>query len=778
MSILSHPRRPVHCVGEEDKSDLFTLIWLDENCKEDHEDILRTKLILKQINNNCLFYNDLNKFRDHLVNNYFFETKTLLITSGSYVEILLKDFHDGKLSSIIIFCHEDEKYEKHLNSTHVIGICTDHNSLKALIEHFLPSLKFRLYENSRLNTILSLKTTFYDNTSTLYSYILFIEILKQASDINQASNMDQASNMNQASYMDQAKDSMINQIKNYYQNNSKQLSYIESFREKYKSTNAIEWYTLDSFVYRLINRAFRTDDSALWYTFRFYISDLCKQLEEVHREQNIKERFLVYRGQSHVPKQEFQNIISNYGGLISSNGFLSTSRSFSKAKEFIFGAQDTEQFHVVIFEIVVDTNEVKHTIFVDVAQYLPNSIEEEILFNIGTVFKIDSYEKEDEFWRIRMHVTDECIMEIRQRMESIQKKLSTININLFFGKLLIDMHQHDKAKSYFKMILQNLPERDHQDRPLTYEYLGDLEMRVKNYSNALKYFQESYELKQKKYSVDDSNMFIIYNHLGNYYKAIGNIRIAEKYYTKTLNYQNNSIINIGITKLNLATIYLLKKKYSNARQMCFDAREIFEQFQPMPYGDILVCQGTLGDIYFKEKRYDIAESFYLVAFEMGKKYLSIGDPRLIHCIYALADLYHKQKKQICPLEFCTEQLQIYQKYLSNTKHICIAQIYLKMADLSNDIYYYRKAKEIFDNNKRFDYLSTAKCLVKLAEFNENHQNIILYCQALEIYRKIYPSNHAVLIKTEKELKKLKQIKRTRQYIVAESGLDLTPLIND
>ncbi|CAF0933258.1 unnamed protein product [Adineta steineri] len=754
MSIHSPPRRPIHYVDEEDKSDLFRLIWLDENCKKDHRYILQTKLILKEINNNCLFYDDLNQFRDHLDNNYFFETKTLLITSGCYFEKLLNDFHCDKPASLIIFCH-NKKYEKYLNLPYVIGICTNYDSLKTSIERFLPSLKFHLYENHRLSTILLLKTTTYNNTNKLYSYILFIEILKQTL------------------YKDEAKESMIKQVQSYYQNYSMQPSDIESFRKDYVPEDAIEWYKKETFVYRLVNEAFRTENSAMWYTFRFYISDLCKQMEEVHRKQDIQEHFVVYRGQSQVPKQEFENIISNCGGLISCNGALSTSKSFDVAYMFIADAKDTEDFHVVIFEITVDAKELKHTIFVDITQCSNTFLtEEEILFNIGTVFKIDSYEKEEEFWRIRMHATDECIVDIKERIEPIQKKLPTINVNLYFGKLLMDMNQYDKAELYFNMILKNLPELDHQDRPLIYEYLGDLQMHVKNYNDALKYFQKSYELKEKIYSKDDPNMFIIYNHLGNYYKAIDDIKTAQKYYKKTLNNKNNPI-NTAITKLNLATIFVFKKKYMSARKMCIDAREIFEQFQPIPYGNILVCQGILGNIYLKEERYDIAESFYLVAFEMGKKHLSIGDPCLMHCIYSLADLYHKQDKQTLALEFCKEQLIIHEKYLSNTKHICLAQILLKMGDLSNDISYYQKAIEIFNNNLGFDYLSTAKCLIKLAELDQNDQNIILYCQALKIYRKIYPPKHEILIETENELMKLKKIKKTGQHIVEENRLEQT-----
>ncbi|CAF0800556.1 unnamed protein product, partial [Adineta steineri] len=528
----------------------------------------------------------------------------------------------------------------------------------------------------------------------------------------------------------------------------------------------------------LINKAFRTEDSAVWYTFRFYINDLCKQIQNAHQKLNKKERFRVYRGQHNVPKQELDNIITNRGGLISSNGFFSTSKSFIIAEAFCGIRKHEENFCSVIFDITVDANELKHTVFVDIDEYLHRtSDEEEILFNIGTVFQIDDCEKVEKegFWRIHMHATDECIEDIQHRMEPIKNKLSTININLFLGKLLIDMHHYDKAESYFNMILRNLPEYYHPDQPFIYEYLGDLQMRVKNFNNALEYFQKSYELKQNLYSKDDQNMFMTYNHLGNYYKAIGDLKTAEIYYNKTFNYKNNPI-NFAITKLNLSTIFVFKKKYSKARQMCLDVQEIFKQLQPIPHADIMACQGILGDIYLKQEQYDIAQDFYLDAFQMGKTYLSIGDPRLIHCICALADLYYKQGKQTLAMDFCKEQLSIHEKYLSNTNHICIARILLKMGDLSNDISYYRKAMEIFNNNMRFDYLSTAKCLMKLAELDPNDESEI--SRALEIYRIIYPPGHSILIETEKELMKLRKIKRTRQCRVEQNRIEQISLIDD
>ena len=401
---------------------------------------------------------------------------------------------------------------------------------------------------------------------------------------------------------------------------------------------------------------------------------------------------------------------------------------------------------------------------------VPDSNEEEILFNIGTIFQIDSVEQENELWRIKIHATDEGTMEIKQRMNLVKMKFEKTNLNLLFGRLLIDMCLFDKAESYFNLMIQVLPER-HQDLSLIYDYLGDLQMRITNYNGAFKHFELSLNLKRQFLSDEHPNMCITYNHFGNYYKAIKDTSKALYYYKKTLKYEKN-LINIGITKLNLALIYMMKQQLSKVETMCLDARKIFHEIEPPSYGEILLCQGILGDILFKQNKYNEAESFYHAAFEMGKKYLSIGDPHLINCINALANFYQKQNNTNYALQLCFEQLDDHKKYLSDINHRNIGHIYMKIGDLSNEKNYYRKALEIFQKNLHQDYLSNANCLLKLAQLYQNEQSLYCYLKANELYKKIYPSNHLSITNTQKQINKLKKMN------IIEKSFDQDPILND
>ncbi|CAF1487301.1 unnamed protein product [Rotaria sordida] len=119
-----------------------------------------------------------------------------------------------------------------------------------------------------------------------------------------------------------AKHDMLNKCSDYYRTNQVELKKIELFRNSYTLDKAIEWYTCDSFVYRRLNKVLRTENIDLLYLFRFYIIDLCSQLEQESKRKAIDtETFTLYRGQQ-ISTEEFNQLKANVGVLISINGFF------------------------------------------------------------------------------------------------------------------------------------------------------------------------------------------------------------------------------------------------------------------------------------------------------------------------------------------------------------------------------------------------------------------------------------------------------------------------
>ncbi|CAF1187939.1 unnamed protein product [Didymodactylos carnosus] len=330
----------------------------------------------------------------------------------------------------------------------------------------------------------------------------------------------------------------------------------------------------DSFVYRLINHAFRTKDIALWYLFRFYIIDLCKQLESVHSIQQQQQTdccLKLYRGQSQMPSAELNYLKENIGSLVSTNGFLSTSKNIV-AKQFIGDASDKdEKFRAVLYEITIDCP-LKDLIFVDIVKYLDREGETEILFNINSVFKIEQvYQVSDQegpngVWIVQMKATGEGTTEIKEQLKLIRKKFETCSStnNMLFGRLLLDMGHYTKAESYFQMMLNVLP-KNHKDRASIYDHIGDLHMHTTNWNEAFKCFSQAYDIKRK--CCHHRYLSETLNNIGNYYKAIGYFDRACSFYENALNCEKTECAYINDRIVFSETYQTLQRHHPNTMKL-------------------------------------------------------------------------------------------------------------------------------------------------------------------------------------------------------------------
>ena len=78
-----------------------------------------------------------------------------------------------------------------------------------------------------------------------------------------------------------------------YKNSSDDLSTVNEFERDYSSNRSILWYTKQTFLYKLLNKALRVQNIDLLYLLRFFIIDLEQHLEKNRCSSSVH----VYRGQ-------------------------------------------------------------------------------------------------------------------------------------------------------------------------------------------------------------------------------------------------------------------------------------------------------------------------------------------------------------------------------------------------------------------------------------------------------------------------------------------------
>jgi hypothetical protein len=168
------------------------------------------------------------------------------------------------------------------------------------------------------------------------------------------------------------------------------LTSITRFEKEYHAQFAIWWYTYPSFIFGLLNSALRLLEADTIINMGFFIHDLHRQIEELHKKQVNSYHgtsFIVHRGQC-LLSTDFEKLQKTKGGLISFNNFLSTSKKREVSLGFAASGLAETGMVGILFEMAIDPS-ISSAPFaaIDEVSYYKTE-EEEILFSMHTVFRI------------------------------------------------------------------------------------------------------------------------------------------------------------------------------------------------------------------------------------------------------------------------------------------------------------------------------------------------------------------------------------------------------
>lgn len=168
---------------------------------------------------------------------------------------------------------------------------------------------------------------------------------------------------------------------------------IRMFSKYSQFSEAVYWYTKDSFVYRLINSVLRSGSMGEFYFVRSFIADLSAQLLELKRQQQLNgtdsSECILYRG-LRESKSNLQLLSDLVGHVVKAKTFLSTTRKRHIALLFA-GTLDSQNPDEQPLLLQIKVNLSSPAIIAPDISHLSNFPEElEILFDFGVSLRIDS----------------------------------------------------------------------------------------------------------------------------------------------------------------------------------------------------------------------------------------------------------------------------------------------------------------------------------------------------------------------------------------------------
>ncbi|CAF3338447.1 unnamed protein product [Rotaria socialis] len=592
----------------------LTIVWLDvDRIHQNTDDYFDTKNRLRQCNNYIEIYHDPNEcIHGIIANGYVF-----LIVSGSICETFIPLIFEIKQIVFIYVLYSDNQLTdtcelKTISKLH--GIFSSKNQLieklKQDVKSYLKSLPLTCIVNEKSIRALNKE----------YSTFMWTQLLMDV--------------LIQIPQTDRAKMMMLEDCRLHYADNKAQLDDINEFQEKYEPDFAVWWYTRESFAYKQLNQALRTQDIDIIFKYQFFIRDLYVLLKELYEESmpSLEEISIVYRGQ-HINCDELEKIKNNVNGLISMNSFLSTTRNKNRALISAGDGSNRPSLESILFEITINKNVAAKTKpFADITKMSQfGKAEEEILLSIGSIFKIQSVEQLAEnahVWDVKLILNESVVINEIDMLFNYFKMNSTTSISNVgtLGLLLGEMGEYEKAEKYYQMMLDELS-TDHCGVPIILNNMGVLYNDMGNDEKALEYYKKSYEsYKMQNVSENDLLLANLYHNMGSLYYENEYNKTALKYFKKAFKICNNnstlpSLLLSATLYTDVSGIYQDNEDSVNALDQLQHTFEIQKRILPSTHFRIAATYNNIGSVYLCKGDYAKALENFEIALNIGLKSL-------------------------------------------------------------------------------------------------------------------------------------------------------------
>ena len=267
------------------------------------------------------------------------------------------------------------------------------------------------------------------------------------------------------------KDELVELCKNEYKSDAAEQKKIDQFEKEYSPQRAIYWYTGDSFLYRMLNRALRNFNIYQLFLFRFLIRDIHDQLLRL-KSPSLSSIQTLYRGQS-ISQIELNTFRQSVNKIISMNSFLSTSLERDVCLFMLENGDDSRQW--VLFEINLDPTIIARSKpFADITNESAFQDEEEVLFMLGSIFRINHvFQQDDGVWIIRMSLCSDDDHELKPLFQHLKCGIENCASDLLqFGLHLREAAFYQEAERFYQRVLKELDDND--DTKTSVKYFDSL----------------------------------------------------------------------------------------------------------------------------------------------------------------------------------------------------------------------------------------------------------------------------------------------------------------
>ncbi|CAF1135405.1 unnamed protein product [Adineta ricciae] len=718
----------------------YLLVWVDASINQTNKDCQDRLTQLRAVVNDvimCTRSDQCIKFLNKLK-----EEKSFAIISGSLGQYLVPEIHGMRtLDTIYIFCDNISSHQQWTKDWNKIkGV---HNNIKDICDALKASIKQVNQDSIHISFVTTNEAMFSENLNQLDPNYIYIQIFKYIL-------------LKREHYQEQATEILAAYCCNLYSGNIDELNVIDEFKNDYDPKHAIWWYTRESFIYQMLNRALRTLDADIIVRIGFFIHDLYQQIDQLYMQQLPNYRgktFIVYRGQG-LLKSDFDKLRKTEGGFMSFNNFLST--SMKKDVSLVFAERGSTKADMVgILFIMTIVPRGSSTPFASIKEVSYYKIEEEILFSMHTVFRIDAIKQmdnNDQLYEVELQLIAAADdKQFRRLTKFISDQIGIGTVWQQLGQLLIKTNHFDKAEELYKAVLQQPLSEIYET--IYYNNLGYVKDRQGDYEQAIKYYEQA--SKTNALPGKYPSLATTYNNTGSIYNAIGQYTEALSYYDKALGIQEKTLPenhpSLAISYNSIGFVYRELGQYTKALLFYEKALGIQEKTLPPDHPNLITFYNNIGSVNHYMTEYSKALLFYEKALGIQEKILPVNHPSLVSSYNDIGGVYDSTGEYSKALSYHEKALGICEKSLPanhpllTTFYNNLGRLYYKTKDYSKALSFYEKTREIIERTlpaNHPDLITSYNNIGSLYYTTKEYSKALSYFErVLEIKQRSLSANH-------------------------------------
>ncbi|CAF1514581.1 unnamed protein product, partial [Adineta steineri] len=469
------------------------------------------------------------------------------------------------------------------------------------------------------------------------------------------------------------KNELVSLCNENYKGDNAQLTIINEFEQHYSPDQALWWYTRESFIYRLLNKALRMENIDLLFLFRFFIRDIRRQLENNQFSSSVR----VYRGQS-MSNDELQTIKDSIGGFISINSFFSTSIDRDQALSFLRSSAALNDCQKVLFQIDLDPRLVTTKPFADITNFSYFPKERELLIMLGSVFRIVRICRDkDNVWLIEIVLCSDNDHDLKAIFEHMKNEYDDGDGEtslISFGLVLYEMGKIDHAEKYFHRLLNELPE-DHANVAGCLHNLGMVVEAKGDYNASLKYYQKSLAIIIQTFQLDHPHVAESHNCIGcvhlkrsDYKRALESYTLALTIFRKVFGESHSAVAGCND---NIGIVHEKQKNYSEALKYFETALLIRQKCLPVNHPDLGSSYNNIGNLYRSLGCFDRALEHYNSSLKILSKSLPPEHPQVASILNNIGNVYEDKRELKQALSYFQRAAAIYYNAFAPTHPVVI-----------------------------------------------------------------------------------------------------------